>query len=153
MAGKQPKATYQPQKKAIPSGAANKSKEHEKNKFEWNPDTASLAHPKFGVHLIEHGDLWHSVLSKLQNFAGMTWNEILSQTHDRGKSSNHGLDPNDGLSTDGQSAWDLADQDLKDMQLVSLRLNNLERIIGFRDGAVFHVIWYDPKHDFVKVKH
>jgi hypothetical protein len=148
---KQPKYTNAPLQKSIPSSANDRSNKYELSKFTWKPDHASVDHEAFGVQLIEHEELWQKVLPKLQNFASMTWNQINFQTHDGGKSSNHGLDPSKNLTSLGKNAWSQVDQEFKDMQLFSLRLENLSRIIGFRDGAIFHVIWFDSSHAFAKV--
>lgn len=34
-----------------------------------------------------------------------------------------------------------------DVQLWSIRINDMARLIGFRDGEVFHAVWIDPRHE------
>jgi len=37
---------------------------------------------------------------------------------------------------------------LADMTAISIvRLGGLERVYGFRCGNVFHVVWWDPRHE------
>lgn len=33
-----------------------------------------------------------------------------------------------------------------DVQLWSIRITQVARLIGFRDGVIFHAVWLDPKH-------
>lgn len=56
------------------------------------------------------------------DYSRMKWQDIETQTHDRGKSKHHFLKSLDSLSPE---AW--------------------ERI---REWEEFHVVWYDPKHEF-----
>lgn len=85
---------------------------------------------------------------KLISFSNMTWSEIMRQTHDKGKSSNHFLDV-DGMSKEARSRYEFMQFVGKyDEQVFSLRLNNTTRVIGIRDGRIFHVVWYDENHKF-----
>lgn len=83
-------------------------------------------------------------------YEGVTWGEIKRATHDGGKSKHHFLDA-DGICQDGiKRVKTLCSQETD--QIFSFALENTLRIIGIRDGLFFHVMWYDPKHEFYPSK-
>jgi len=94
------------------------------------------------------GDFNHrEVLQKIIDYSNMTWNEVKSQTHDKGKSKHHFLSV-DGISQKGieriqiKKLFDDADS------IFSFAFQNKLRIIGIRSNEKFHVVWYDPFHEF-----
>lgn len=89
-------------------------------------------------------DICNKILFKLKSFEEMTWDAILKQTHDDGKSSNHYLNIED-LSKDASEKLARLHVDFE--LLFSLRLQNTERLIGLLDDGVFHIIWYDQNHE------
>jgi len=89
-----------------------------------------------------------TVFDKMLSYTKMSWLEIKKQTHDDGKSKHHILKNLNNISKE-------ADERIKSMrfeqysdQIFSFALENKLRIIGIRDGQIFHVIWYDPNHEF-----
>lgn len=89
----------------------------------------------------------HLVLEKIIAYSCMKWTEIQMQTHDHGKSKHHPL-------TDASRLSDAARERLHEMQkedlverLFSFALTNKLRLIGFRFGDDFHVLWYDANHE------
>ena len=89
-------------------------------------------------------------VEKLISYSSMTWQEILRQTHDESKSKNHYLSNLDCLS---KEAWERINKkhftrDKVENSLFSFALTNKIRVIGFRDGAEFQVVWYDADHEF-----
>lgn len=34
-----------------------------------------------------------------------------------------------------------------DVQLLAMRITDVARLIGFRDGETFHAVWIDPNHE------
>ena len=139
-----------PTRKAVPISAGSKPS-YTTTKFMWSPKFVCLDDENFGFHLVKHGELWFDVLSKLQDFSTMTWQKILDATGGRRNgNNNHFLDPKTALTTRGWNAWNRRSEDEKSMELFSLRTAGQKRIIGFRDGSIFHVIWRDNDHDFAR---
>lgn len=92
------------------------------------------------------------VLEKLIEYSNMTWAEIDSQTHDwRNKTKHHYLDVN-GLSPDAKRRISAKHLDEFSDAIYSFAFQNTLRIIGIRTGAEFHVVWYDPEHEFYPSK-
>lgn len=86
------------------------------------------------------------IIDKMIDYSSMTWQDIKRQTHDGAKSKNHSIAVNE-LSKDAQARLRaLKKEDVAD-SLFFFALSNLIRLIGRRDGAVFHILWYDPKHE------
>ena len=97
---------------------------------------------------ITRDDFQHrEVLDKIISYSSMTWSDIQSQTHDRGKSKHHFLSL-DSLSSEAVSRITAKKFDDKTEQLFSFALQNKLRVIGFRDGQYFYAVWYDPNHEF-----
>lgn len=106
---------------------------------------------KFAFDLERKDFNYKEFLSKMISYSNMTWGEILRQTHDDGKSKHHILSP-DTISKD-------AIKSIEKKQLIdnvgcvfSFAFQNKLRIIGLKDDEFFHVIWYDPNHEFSVVK-
>lgn len=86
------------------------------------------------------------ILDKIINYSNMTWQQILRQTHDNGKSKNHNLDYK-GLSAKAKDRIKAKRLDDYTECLYSIALNNLIRVVGIREEEKFYVLWYDPKHE------
>jgi hypothetical protein len=87
------------------------------------------------------------VLEKIIHFSNMTWREVLFATHDAGKSKHHLLDPS-SLSKEAIERLEAKHLEEASDSIFSFALQNKLRIIGIRDGEFFHVVWYDPNHEF-----
>lgn len=87
------------------------------------------------------------ILSKIIDYSNMTWAEIKRQTHDGSKSKNHFLDT-DGMSDDARKRIEALKLEDSTDQIFSFALENKIRIIGLRNDEFFHVIWFDPLHEF-----
>ncbi|HEV2720913.1 MAG TPA: hypothetical protein VG323_12905 [Thermoanaerobaculia bacterium] len=93
----------------------------------------------FGWHELEAAKLLE-IRAKLANFESMTWNDIIVGA----KKRNHTISV-DQLCKDAQHQ--LASLNLYDIdEVVSLHLTGTERVWGYREGAVLHVLWWDPDH-------
>ena len=86
------------------------------------------------------------ILAKMIDYESMTWSEIKQQTHDHGKSKHHLLS-GDGLSDEAKDRLRSLNLEESSDTLFSFALQNLLRVIGIRDKNLFHVLWYDPKHE------
>ena len=87
------------------------------------------------------------ILGKLISYSSMTWQEILRQTHDNGKSKNHELNL-DRLSQKAVERIKKKHLNIDVDSLFSFALDNIKRLIGIRKDATFQVIWYDANHEF-----
>lgn len=90
-------------------------------------------------------------LEKMIQYSNVTWAIIKQQTHDAGKSKHHYL-PYEKLSPQAQERIKAKHLEQYTDAIFSFSFRNLLRVIGVRDGAKFHVIWYDPQHQFYPVK-
>lgn len=97
---------------------------------------------------VECEDFAINCIPKLKHFEGMTWEDIMRQTHDKGKSSNHFISI-DALCSEAQKIL-INEQYYPTDQLFSLRIDNMRRLIGFLDDGIFCVLWYDQNHEIVK---
>ncbi len=90
------------------------------------------------------------ILSKLQNLESQKWQEILNSSG--GKSEGHGNNNHfvmaDKLPRDEKFAFIRLGYMEKYEKVFSLRLSAKERLIGFVDLNVFHILWYDAAHRF-----
>lgn len=86
-----------------------------------------------------------SIIKKLIDFEHMTWSEVLKQTHDDGRSSNHFISPNKMIKKAQNRLFELKlDQHFD--SIFSLRLNSTERLFGILEDGIFNILWYDNNH-------
>lgn len=111
-------------------------------RFDWMDRNGKFA---FDLSRIDfpHG----KILEKFIEYGNKSWAEIIRQTHDFGKSKHHILEYS-GISSEGKAR-------IREMRLeeytdtiFSFALENKLRIIGIRLQDEFHVIWFDPNHEF-----
>ncbi len=93
----------------------------------------------FGWHLLDAAKI-HYVLTKLREYEGQTWNQILVVD----KKKNHPIRI-DKLCKDAQDR--LKELKLDDVdELISLHLTGEERIFGIRDNEILNILWWDSEH-------
>lgn len=98
----------------------------------------------FDVH---RADFKHcEVMEKMIAYSNMTWQEIGQQTHDQGKSKHHFLSV-ESLSKEAVDRFEAMQLEEYSDAVFSFALQNKLRIIGLREEAHFHVLWYDPGHE------
>jgi hypothetical protein len=91
------------------------------------------------------------IVDKILSLSKMKWIDIKKATHDDGKSKNHELDY-EGISDDGKNRINAKQLTKEDIDTIfSLAFTNKIRVIGLKKGRIFHVMWYDPNHDFYPV--
>lgn len=88
------------------------------------------------------------VLSKLIDYGNMTWKEITQQTHDRKNHTKHHFLDYDGLSNAAKKRIKKLNLQEETDIIFSFALQNKLRIIGLRENNEFHIVWYDPNHEF-----
>ena len=91
-----------------------------------------------------------NILNKLQNLESQKWQEILNASG--GKVEGHGNNNHfvtaDKLPRNERFVFIKLGYMEKYEKVFSLRLSAKERLIGFVDLNVFHVLWYDAEHRF-----
>jgi len=102
---------------------------------------------QFAFDLSRYDFKHQEVLTKLIEYGNLTWGVIFAQTHDKCKSKHHYLDCS-GLSSEAKKRIRAKHLEQDTDRLFSFALQNTLRIIGIRDGAEFHIVWYDPNHEF-----
>lgn len=106
----------------------------------------------FDLNKIEDDNNLKKIFEKMMMYSTMTWAEIKKQTHDSsGKSKHHFLDA-DGMSPSARRRIEVMRFEEYSDSIFSFALENKLRIIGIRENNLFHVIWYDPGHNFYPVK-
>ncbi len=88
------------------------------------------------------------VLQKLIDYGNMTWSEIDKQQHDKSRKSKHHYLSIGALSNAAKERIVAKHLEEETDALFSFAFQNKLRIIGFRHGAEFHIIWYDRNHEF-----
>jgi hypothetical protein len=87
---------------------------------------------------------WAELVEHLRQFESMRMHEVFAQGEEPGKD----YDLTDGgfptrAANQRWQAMNLNDQD----RVSRLRHGGPKRVYGLRVGNVFHVIWWDPKHE------
>lgn len=88
-------------------------------------------------------DFSERVMPKLREFQSMFWREIKA----RG-TGHHTLKVGRDLRPEAQAR--AREIGLEWEEVFSFRLNSQERLIGVRQGAVFHILWDDKKHEVAR---
>ena len=90
------------------------------------------------------------ILNKLQDYEQQTWQEILNASG--GKTQGHGNNSHfiaaDKLPRNEKMQFIKHGYMEKFDKVFSLRLTGKERLIGFADLNVLHVLWFDANHEF-----
>ena len=113
----------------------------------WRIQAMQLCDP-YGWHIV-NVDKLNEIISKLACFESMTWAEILIQA----RKQNHSVEVwnLEKSARDRLKELGLADTQSEDPpkveELISLHLCGKERIWGFLDGRVLHLLWWDPDHE------
>ncbi len=82
---------------------------------------------------------WSEIFPKLQELEGMTWSDILVKSQKR----YHNIAP-EALNKDAQDR--LTELCVEAGAICSLRLTGKQRIYGYLEGPVYHILWYDNGH-------
>jgi len=106
---------------------------------------------KFAFDLSRQDFKHREVLQKLIEYGNMTWDDIGKQQHDRRGQTKHHYLSTQSLSDEAINRIKAKHLEEDTDEIYSFSMQNLFRIIGIRHGAEFHIVWYDPKHEFVLV--
>lgn len=88
------------------------------------------------------------VLKKLIEYGNLTWGEIKRQTHDRTNKSKHHYLSGAKLSREAEQRIRAKHLEEDADDIFSFALMNKIRIIGLKQDAEFHIVWYDKEHQF-----
>lgn len=102
----------------------------------------------FDINKIEENNHLKEIFEKMIYYECLTWAEIKKHTHDKSNKSKHHFLDTDGMSDEAISRIKAMGMDEETDTIFSFALQNKLRIIGIREGCVFHVVWYDPDHRF-----
>ncbi|MGX4686177.1 hypothetical protein JNUCC83_04670 [Vagococcus sp. JNUCC 83] len=123
-----------------------------------NANTYLSKNPVWRFKRIDHAhDKWslknccnfnQDILDKLISFEGMTWSQINQQTYGKdNKSSNHFIEVE---QLDKVAKERLSELKIFDDEIYSLRLQGEVRLFGLLTNGVYHILWYDSKHEVCK---
>jgi len=97
------------------------------------------------------GTCVEDVILKLGEFETMNWTQIESAGHGQdGCSNSHYIDPYIDFTALGLKKFKEKRLEEFAEDMFSLRLTGLCRLIGYRDGNILNIIWYDSDHGIVK---
>ena len=87
------------------------------------------------------------VLEKIIHYSMRTWKDIKGEKHDSGKTKHHFLSY-EALSEKAKARIRKLQLEENLDSIFSMRMSNMVRIVGLRDGEKFIVKWYAPHHEF-----
>ena len=111
---------------------------------------------RFGKHDKEHekwslkkANLYDSIILKLSSYETMTWLEIDTSTHDKGKSKNHWVDVKNFIK---EAKDRLQHLNIENDTLYSFALTNKLRLYGILEAGVYNIVWCDQNHEIYPSK-
>lgn len=110
----------------------------------WSFRRIDMTHPRWSIKSC--GDIYGKIITKLRDFEGMTWQDIISASGGRSHDTNSHFEDVANLCKEARERileLHMEDED----RLFSLRLTAMERLYGILDGRTFFIIWYDPGHE------
>lgn len=115
----------------------------------WSFKRLDNGYGKWGfVHI---DDLNTTIISKLKEYEGMTWGEIIKATGGRAHGNNNHFENVSDLIQEAQQRWRELKLEEYD-RIFSLRLTGEQRLYGILDNGVLQIVWFDPKHEIYQVK-
>ena len=149
---KKPKTSHSADKKEPRAGGESK-------KF-INPPEIEDSRKKPPSWSFRHADqeMWcvrehfcYEILSKLVDYEGMTWNEILNATGGKGSrgTKNHPIEINSLVKTARKRLEEL---NIVESSLVSLTVGSKGRLWGWIAEGTMNILWFDPEHEICPSK-
>lgn len=94
-------------------------------------------------------EIWTNHLEpNLVEWSKLTWGEIDHQNSDTGHKKHHNMDVS-SITKEAQNR--LFELEIYEDQIFRFRINNKQRLWGFRYGHKFDLLWYDPYHEIYPV--
>ena len=135
-------------KKRCPKQVSSPKYSTDNEKIIWRFDRLDKDGP-FAFDLLRKDFKHQEVLGKIIEYSNMTWDSVKKQTHDK-KSKHHYLES--GFSASALQRIKVKLSEDEQDSIFSFALQNKLRLIGIREQEKFHVIWYDPEHQFCPSK-
>lgn len=109
--------------------------------FSWRVHDAYIDydHPQFGWDKVDILHCLRVVIQGLHSYEGLTWREVRCKNHCHPWVVNE-------LPTEFYQR--LEERQIFVDELFQISLGNKPRVLGYKHGKVFYLIWYDPKHKF-----
>jgi hypothetical protein len=113
--------------------------------FSWrvHNNYIDYGHPEFGWAKVEILLFLKNIIQVLQGYEGLTWYEVKQKKH----CHPWGLD-----DIPQECANRLEERQIDIEQLYQISLGNKPRIIGYKNGSIFYLMWWDAKHRFCPTK-
>lgn len=136
--------------KKIPSKELKGIDRVSERQFQWSLEHCQWSHRGWdNVTLSSFSD---HIIKKLKDCEGQTWHEIETASGGKTHGSNSHFIPGNELPK-AEREYFIEKDYLRNFEKVfSFRLTGKERLIGFRDKAIFVILWYDPYHEFFPSK-
>ena len=118
---------------------------HDASSFLWrvNNNYIDYGHPEFGWGKVEILFFLQKIVQVLQGYEGLTWYEV----KEKGHCHPWGLD-----EIPRECYRRLEERQIDVEQLYQIGLGNKPRIIGYKDRAIFYLMWWDAEHKFCPTK-
>jgi len=109
--------------------------------FKWRVHNSYIDydHHQFGWREVKIIHFLRKIVQLLQSYEGLKWHEVKRKPH----CHPWGLDeiPKECYSR-------LEERQIDVEELFQIGLGNKPRIIGYKTGSIFYLMWYDPDHKF-----
>lgn len=115
----------------------------------WSFKSLDNGYCKWGF--VHTDDLFGKVISKLKDYEGMTWSQILSASGGRSHGTNNHYEDIAELIPEAQRRWKAIHLEEYD-RVFSLRLAGVERLYGILEDGIFRIVWFDQTHEIYPTK-
>jgi len=136
--GLSPKSVKSPRKTQNPLS-------YDAMKFSWRVHDGYIDynHPEFGWDKVSILDFLKKIVQRLQSYEGQVWHDL---KHDH-RCHPWGLDdiPKECYAR-------LEERQIGVDELYQIPLGSIPRIIGYKTGYTFYLMWWDPEHKFCPTK-
>lgn len=113
--------------------------------FSWrvHNDYIDYEHPEFGWNKVKILYFLKKIIQSLQSYEGLMWREVKAKKH---------CHPWDLDKIPNECYRRLEERQIDITELYQVPLGNKPRIIGYKLGKTFYLMWWDPKHEFCPTK-
>lgn len=115
----------------------------------WSFKNLDNGYKKWGF--IHVKDINATIISKLRDYEGLTWGDIMKASGGRNHGNNCHFENVSDLIPEAQQRWSELKLDEYD-RVFSLRLAGEQRLYGILENGVLKIIWFDPIHEIYAVK-
>ncbi len=113
--------------------------------FTWRVHNGYIdyGHPEFGWHKVDILHFLKKIVQSLQSYEGQVWHDVKRNRH----CHPWGLDeiPKECYAR-------LQERQIDITELYQISLGSKPRIIGYKAGNIFYLMWWDAKHKFCPTK-